>query len=152
MMYLGDQAVGIATLKELNGFFEVVHRFTPTENESRHTMPNFGAGIYIVCEDPILTLSKYKNEFSQYGNYPLVAVPFTVRKNTNGTYYVHQCVSLVLTGNNNAFYDYWGSHIRINDNSSLTFGTADSNGGVGNFMANHNYVVFKTISNEGGDT
>ena len=146
MMYLGNNPVGIATKKELSGFFEVVHRFTPTEDEARHTMPNFGIGSYIFCEDPILTTEKAVAE--QYPNYSLVAGQFIMYNNTTGYY---RGISLVTkTG---GVYDYWGTYADASADS-ITFGTSSSNSAIGQFRAGHNYVVFKTIllPYQGGDT
>lgn len=146
MMYLGDKAVGIATLKELDGFFEVVHRFTPTENENRHTMPNFGCGMYLVCEDPILTFEK-SAQSSDYQNYSLIMSEFVVYGSNQ---LVRTGLSIVTTSSTTTKFDYWGAYAVKNDDNTITIGTASSNANVGPYLAGHNYIVLKTLS--GGDT
>jgi len=140
MMYLGDKAVGIATLKELDGFFEVVHRFTPTEDEARHTMPNYGPGLYIFCEDPILTVSKANND--GYPNNSLVAGVFSIYSTITAPK-----PGSSLTALTNGKYDFWGTYATATE-TTITFGTSSSNAGIGFFLSNHNYIVFKTILNE----
>lgn len=140
MMYLGKDPVGIAVLKELEDFFEVVHRFTPTEQEARHTMPNYGPGIYLFCEDPILTVTKANNE--QYGNNALVAGVFTIYSTINVPK-----VGSSLTALTNGKYDFWGTYASATD-ESITFGTSSSNSNIGHFLVGHNYIVFKLILNE----
>ena len=145
MMYLGQNAVGIAVLKELDGIFEVVHRFTPTEDESRHTMPNFGHGMYLVCEDPILTYKRAAEE--NYLNNSLVMSEFVVY---GSQLLIRQGMSIVTTSSATTKYDYWGAYAVKNDDNTITIGTASSNANAGPYLAGHNYIVLKTIL--GGDT
>lgn len=139
MIYLGDKAVGIAVLKELDGIFEVVHRFTPTENESRHTMPNFGPGFYVFLEDPILTRDRYIND--NYSTNSLVMGGGMIYNNTTGSRArAHITLTMIANG-----YDSWGSYFTCDENS-ITIGIAASNQAF-SFLKDHNYIVMKTVDN-----
>ena len=106
-------------------------------------MTNYGPGVYVFCEDPILTASKAQNE--GYANYSLPIGVFTLYKNTDPK----SGKSLVTKSSGG--YDFWETYASSTEDT-ITFGTSSTNSFIGHFLSNHNYIVFKTILNNGGDT
>ena len=135
MMYLGNQAIGIATLKELDGVFEVVHRFTPEDNIDRYTFPNYGPGYYVFLEDPILTSARFIS--GGYDSNSLVMGGGVVYNDTTGS---RAHVSLTMLSSTT--YDFWGSYFTTTA-ESITIGIAASNIGI-KFLKGHNYMILKT--------
>ena len=118
-----------------NDDFEVIERFSFEEDTSEYTFTHTGAGRYIFCEDPILTLQKAIDEHRP--THSLFSGSFVIYRTGSGTM-LRQEVSLVYATSG---VDFWGSGATLNGDYA-TIKIANSNSNI-KFRAGVNYQILK---------
>lgn len=117
--------------------FEVIDRFTFSEDTLEYTFTHSGAGLYVFCEEPVLTLQKAIENNRR--NYSLFSACFSIY----GTTSARTGPSLVYKSNNHTV-GYWGTGLSISENNA-TIKIASSTSTNIKFEAGVNYMIFKMV-------
>ena len=121
-----------------DSFFEVIERFTPTENIVDYTFKHHGVGVYVFCEDPVLTVGKGIEENRPI--HSLIEGNFVIYENANKALLMRVGTSLTFATSGGGYCDFWGTGASIN-NDEVTFRVAQADSNIVTFYAGHTYVI-----------
>lgn len=124
----------------LSDFFEIVERFTPTEDLVTYTFQHTGVGRYIFCEEPVLTVQKSIDE--TYPTNSLYSGGGVIYESASGTFATRAETSLAKRSSSTYPVDYWGSRFTLNGDY-VTIGTASSDSNLVSFYQGKTYVILK---------
>lgn len=118
-----------------SSYFEVIDRFSFAEDTFEYTFTHSGAGLYVFCEEPVLTLQKAIENNRR--NYSLFSACFYIY----GTASARAGTSLVYKSNTHSV-DYWGTGVSISGNNATIKIKSNTSANI-KFEAGINYMILK---------